>query len=67
MRERKSGDNYEHVYRMLKKSGFIIYAGQSEMKNKIFRIANRGDISLSDIESLLYCFASCFNLKHRLT
>lgn len=43
------GVSYEALHDKLKQSGFIIYAGQSELKNKIFRVANLGDIRDSDI------------------
>lgn len=41
---------YEKLHDRLKKEGFVIYAGQSRLKGKIFRIANLGDIRLKDLE-----------------
>jgi 2-aminoethylphosphonate-pyruvate transaminase len=52
--------SYEQVYGALKKNGFIIYAGQGGLKNQIFRIANMGDIQISDIERLLRCLFNIF-------
>lgn len=44
--------SYEFLHNELKKRGFIIYAGQAGLKNKIFRIANMGNIKKKDIEKL---------------
>jgi len=51
-----SNTTYEQVHHYLKKNGFVIYAGQGELKNSIFRIANMGDLQSEDIERLLNCF-----------
>jgi 2-aminoethylphosphonate-pyruvate transaminase len=48
-----SNISYEKLHDALKKKGFVIYAGQSGLKGKIFRIANLGDVSFHDIERLL--------------
>lgn len=52
--------SYEQIYAVLKKQGFIIYAGQGGLKNKIFRIANMGDIQADEMENLLDCFNKLF-------
>ncbi|ODS31169.1 MAG: aminotransferase [Candidatus Scalindua rubra] len=44
---------YAHLHDCLKESGFIIYAGQERLNEKIFRIANMGEISMSDLEALI--------------
>ena len=49
--------NYEKLHDGLKKNGFVIYAGQSKLKDKIFRISNLGDMSLSDLSRFLKIFA----------
>lgn len=46
---------YDKLHDTLKKQGFVIYAGQSGLKGKIFRIANLGDVTMRDIERLLSC------------
>ncbi len=46
------GISYAYLHDVLKEKGFVIYAGQSGLSNKIFRIANMGEISESDIERL---------------
>ena len=44
---------YERLHDRLKKKGFVIYAGQSKLKRKIFRISNLGDVSLGDLRKFL--------------
>lgn len=44
---------YEKLHDHLKKKGFIIYAGQSKLKGKIFRISNLGDVSFGDLKKFL--------------
>lgn len=43
------GLTYQRLHGVLKKDGFVIYAGQSKLKNVIFRIANMGQIKQKDI------------------
>ena len=57
-----SGYSYARIHDTLKASGFVIYAGQGNFKNEIFRIANMGDIQASDLERLLTCCHALF--KH---
>lgn len=45
--------SYEALHDKLKKDGFIIYAGQSSLKGKIFRVSNLGELSLIDIQKFL--------------
>ncbi len=44
------GLSYETLHDTLKKQGFVIYAGQSALKGKIFRISNLGEIRPSDVK-----------------
>ena len=46
------GVSYSDLHDNLKKSGFVIYAGQGNMADRIFRIANMGAIGDSDWEEL---------------
>ena len=51
-----SGMTYDEVHKSLKTEGFIIYAGQSQYRDKLFRISLMGDLStknLSDLELAL--------------
>lgn len=47
------GISYEVLHDRLKKDGFVIYSGQSELKDKIFRLSNLGDVSKADLNRLL--------------
>ena len=44
---------YAHLHDSLKERGFIIYAGQGQLNKKIFRIANMGELSMDDLQSLI--------------
>jgi len=55
--------SYEFLHDELKKRGFIIYAGQAGLKNKIFRIANMGNIKEEDIERLFENIYEIINKK----
>ncbi|MEC4894051.1 MAG: 2-aminoethylphosphonate--pyruvate transaminase [Oscillatoria sp. PMC 1051.18] len=48
---------YEKLHQSLKDAGFIIYAGQGNFKDRIFRVANMGDIKSQDIQRFLDCCA----------
>lgn len=41
--------SYEDMHDRLKKKGFVIYAGQSKLKGRIFRISNLGSVSERDL------------------
>ena len=47
------GIDYSGLHARLKNQGFVIYAGQGNLQNKIFRIANMGDLQSEDIETCL--------------
>ena len=47
------GKAYPPLHDSLKKAGFIIYAGQSELKGKIFRVAHMGQLLQSDLKEFL--------------
>ncbi|MFH0772029.1 MAG: alanine--glyoxylate aminotransferase family protein [Candidatus Omnitrophota bacterium] len=48
-----AGLSYKKLHDSLKKSGFVIYAGQSKLKDVIFRIANMGQITKAAAERFL--------------
>jgi 2-aminoethylphosphonate-pyruvate transaminase len=48
---------YEALHDGLKQAGFVIYAGQGNLKQKIFRIANMGHIQDADVDRLLAAFS----------
>lgn len=44
---------YASVHGPLKKAGFIVYAGQSELKGKMFRVAHMGQLLQADLKGFL--------------
>lgn len=48
-----AGVSYSSLHDALKKKGFIIYAGQSKLKDKIFRVANMGNLTKTDARRFL--------------
>lgn len=44
---------YAQIHDGLKKAGYVIYAGQSELRGKIFRVAHMGQLLQSDLKGLL--------------
>ena len=44
---------YQTLHDRLKRSGFVIYAGQSELAGKIFRVAHMGQLLQSDLKDFL--------------
>lgn len=47
------GRTYGQIHDGLKKAGYIIYAGQSELKGKIFRVAHMGLLLQQDLKAFL--------------
>ena len=43
---------YQQIYEEFQNDGFIIYAGQGNLSDKIFRICNMGDINKDDLKRL---------------
>jgi len=48
------GVNYEKLHDELKANGFVIYAGQGNLSDNIFRVANMGDITQEEFECFLH-------------
>jgi 2-aminoethylphosphonate-pyruvate transaminase len=51
---------FERLHAHLKRSGFVIYAGQQSLEGVIFRIAVMGDLDDEDIDELLACLTDFF-------
>lgn len=47
------GFSYEKLHDLLKKEGFVIYAGQNQFRPQMFRIAHMGQIPHSELDRLL--------------
>ena len=57
------GVGYEKLHAELKANGFIIYAGQGNLSDTIFRIANMGDITNEEFERFLQILkTTCSNI-----
>jgi 2-aminoethylphosphonate-pyruvate transaminase len=50
-----SSTSYSRLHDGLKTQGFVIYAGQGNLAEKLFRISTMGDLSAADIDRLLVC------------
>jgi 2-aminoethylphosphonate-pyruvate transaminase len=50
------GCAYQRLHDGLKLSGYVIYAGQGQLEEKIFRVANIGALTSQDIEGFLSAF-----------
>ncbi len=47
--------SYARLHDGLKAQGFVIYAGQGNLSDRLFRISTMGDLSAADIDRLLEC------------
>ena len=54
------GCAYGQAHDAFKKAGFVIYAGQGQFAENVFRIANMGAISDDDLDALAAAFADIF-------
>jgi 2-aminoethylphosphonate-pyruvate transaminase len=52
-----TGLSYAELHDALKARGFVIYAGQGELSQTLFRISTMGNLTSADIGRLLRCFA----------
>ena len=52
------GLSYEKLHDELKANGFVIYAGQGNLSENIFRVANMGDITQKEFERFLQVLKS---------
>jgi 2-aminoethylphosphonate-pyruvate transaminase len=48
---------YAVLHDALKADGFVIYAGQGQLSERLFRISTMGHLVPGDIDRLLTCFA----------
>ena len=58
--------SYSWLHDRLKENGFIIYAGQGLFSNKIFRIANMGNIQGDEFDRCLKILKECFAYTRQL-
>jgi 2-aminoethylphosphonate-pyruvate transaminase len=51
-----SGVDYATLHDTMKKNGFVIYAGQGDLSNSLFRISTMGAVTSQDMERMVACF-----------
>jgi 2-aminoethylphosphonate-pyruvate transaminase len=52
-----AGMSYTKLHDALKAEGFVIYAGQGDLAQTLFRISTMGHVTSVDLDRLLKCFA----------
>jgi len=52
-----SGVHYARLHDALKAEGFVIYAGQGNLSDTLFRISTMGNLTSADVDRLLDCIA----------
>ena len=50
------GVHYDHLHGLLKERGYIIYAGQAQLAEKLFRVANMGALTEANLTGFLDAF-----------
>ena len=50
-----AGVSYATLHDALKAHGFIIYGGQGNLSQRLFRVSTMGDVTAADIDRLLRC------------
>ena len=50
---------YDPLHDAMKRRGFIIYAGQGDLRTYAFRVSNMGTLSPKDMAAVVAAFASC--------
>jgi 2-aminoethylphosphonate-pyruvate transaminase len=53
------GITYDPLHDAMKRRGYIIYAGQGEIRKYAFRVSNMGTLTPKDMEGVVEAFASC--------
>jgi 2-aminoethylphosphonate-pyruvate transaminase len=53
------GLSYDPLHDAMKRRGFIIYAGQGDIRTYAFRVSNMGTLSPKDMDAVVAAFASC--------
>ena len=61
--ELPAGLGYADLHDALKARGFIIYAGQGALSERVFRISTMGDIGDDDLARLLAAFDAFFSTR----
>src|SRR5713101_1273927 len=52
----QEGVFYDHLHDLLREQGYVIYAGQAQLAQKLFRVANMGAVAEASITAFLDAF-----------
>lgn len=55
------GISYDALHAGLKEKGFVVYAGQGNLSQSIFRVANMGDIRREEFGEFMQSLEACLN------
>jgi 2-aminoethylphosphonate-pyruvate transaminase len=55
----RPGLGYDALHDAMKRRGYIIYAGQGEIRTYAFRVSNMGTLTPKDMEAVVAAFAEC--------
>jgi 2-aminoethylphosphonate-pyruvate transaminase len=55
----KAGVTYEPLHDAMKRRGYVIYAGQGDIRTYAFRVANMGTLTPKDMAAVVAAFAEC--------
>jgi 2-aminoethylphosphonate-pyruvate transaminase len=55
----KPGLGYDALHDAMKRRGYIIYAGQGEIRTYAFRVSNMGTLTPKDMQAVVTAFAEC--------
>ena len=53
------GVTYDALHDAMKRRGYIIYAGQGEIRTYAFRVSNMGTLTPKDMQGVVAAFAEC--------
>jgi len=53
------GIAYDPLHDAMKRRGYIIYAGQGDIRNYAFRVSNMGTLTPADMQGVVEAFAAC--------
>lgn len=59
--ELPEGMKYSRLHDRLKEKGFVIYAGQGNFNDRIFRVANMGDVRIEEFQAFLSALEDCLS------
>jgi 2-aminoethylphosphonate-pyruvate transaminase len=53
------GLTYDALHDAMKRRGYVIYAGQGDLRTYAFRVANMGTLTPRDMHGVVAAFAAC--------